>query len=235
MGQVGALPDYPDAVFVEDRAIAISPATAFMPQAGHPSREGEGLYLEEVLRKMGIHVLHGKTGRMDGGDVLRMAGCYVVGISTRTDEQGVCGLRDAIEITGGKERVFAVEVIGGLHLKSVVSWVGSMERGAEGFLVAARGAVGEGVVREIREKCGEKFEVVWIGEDESVGANVVFLGDEGGRGRVIMQGSCPGAVGMVREQLKNGLGRFNDVEVVTVDMSELAKANGALTCCSIIF
>ncbi|MDU7190271.1 MAG: DeoR/GlpR transcriptional regulator [Enterobacter sp.] len=59
---------------------------------------------------------------MDGGDVLLVDKQFFIGLTARTDEQGIREFAAAVEPHG--YQVAAIEVSAGLHLKSIVNYVG---------------------------------------------------------------------------------------------------------------
>jgi dimethylargininase len=104
--------------------------------------------------------------------------------------------------------VVVVEVKGCLHLKSAASLVG------EQTLLINRSWVDA-------DSFGGSREFIDIDPGEPYAANALLVGDE-----VIYPQSFP----RTRLRLEN-----NGIGVRVADVSELQKAEGALTCCSLIF
>jgi len=142
---------------------------------------------------------------LDGGDVLRVGRTLYVGASGRTDAAGIAQLRALVAPRGYD--VVPVAVTGCLHLKSAVTEV------ADGVLLANRMHI------DVRAFGQGK----WIDVDlrEPDAANGLRVGDA-----VLF----PAAYPRTAERLRR-LG----ILVRTVDVSELAKAEGAVTCCSLIW
>lgn len=214
----------------------LSANSAFMGIPGHPSRVGESANLAALLRRVGIAVQTADVN-IDGGDVLKVPGAVFVGMSSRTVPNAVSALQRAFDVESSVSGLPAPEVIpipleNALHLKSVVTWVGGSQRGDRGFLVAPDSEVGQRVVRLMAEESKLSLPVQWVKEVASEDANVLYIGEEGEKqGKVLVQGRCDGTADVVREGVaRSGL----NVEVVMMDTSELQKANGALTCMSII-
>jgi dimethylargininase len=100
-----------------------------------------------------------------------------------------------------------VAVVGCLHLKSAVTAV------ADDVLVINRASV--------PAEAFDGFDLIDVDASEPGAANVARVGD-----RLI----CAAAYPRTRERLER-----RGLSVSSVDLSELAKAEGAVTCCSLIF
>jgi dimethylargininase len=143
-------------------------------------------------------------GTIDGGDVLVLGRRVLVGRSRRTNDAGVEQMRIALAPHG--YTVEAVEVEHCLHLKSAVTAVG------EGLLLLN--------AAWLPTDRFEGFDRVEVHPDEPWAANALWLGD-----RVIYPAAWP----RTAERLA-----ARGVTVRTVEAGELAKAEGAVTCCSLI-
>jgi dimethylargininase len=195
--------DHPDCLFVEDTAVVVG-EHALITRLGHESRRGE---VDPVADVLGRHVrLHRvqAPATIDGGDVLIAGTRVFVGLSIRTNVQGVKALAAISEPQGFS--VMPVEVGSVLHLKSGVS------------------AVDDRTVLWHHRACDREaltgLRIVEVPGDDPEAANVVRLAD----GRILVGAHHPGTVEIVE-----GLG----FEVVPVDVREIARADGGLTCMSI--
>ncbi len=141
---------------------------------------------------------------LDGGDVLRVGRRVWVGRSSRSDALGVEQLAAVLAPHGYEVRV--VDVRGCLHLKSAVTAVG------DGLLLANPAWVDPTVF--------DGVEVIPVDPAEPMGANALWTGS-----RVIYAAAFPRTA---RRLESHGL------ELETVEVDELAKAEGAVTCCSIL-
>lgn len=232
---------HPDCVFVEDPVVMISRHVAFMGQLGHGKRVGEGDAMVEVIRRAGA-IIHESTVRVDGGDVLHMPGLVFVGMSERTEMKAVKALQDSFDADAVSRnvkapRVLPVIVQGSLHLKSVVTWVGGTNVDSPGFLVASNtneghSAINSIILSSVAEAAGKTWDIVWVAEEERAAANVLYIGDmDDKEGTVLVQGDCFKAVEIIKKSVRR-MGM--KAEVVALDTSEFSKANGALTCMSVI-
>lgn len=118
---LAALPDLPDAVFVEDPAIVLDEA-AVMTRMGVESRRGESESLAHAIAR--YRPLHWITapGTLEGGDVVRIGSALFVGRSARSNDAGIAQLRRTLAPAGYAVR--AVEMKGCLHLKSGCTYLG---------------------------------------------------------------------------------------------------------------
>ncbi len=142
--------------------------------------------------------------RVDGGDLLRVGKHVYMGITTRSDTNAAEQLQDLIKPFG--YQLTAVPVTGCLHLKSAVTQV------SEDTLLVNPTWVDKshfGAVNFIEVDASEPY-----------AANAVLLGEA-----VIYPASFPRTQKRIQDA---------GVRVVTVDADELAKAEGAVTCCSLI-
>jgi dimethylargininase len=207
-------PDLPDSVFVEDIAIVLDEC-AVITRPGAESRRPESDSVASTLGEYRKLDFIEAPGTLDGGDVLRVDRTLYVGLSGRSNNAAVDQLQGLIAPYG--YLVKAVEVSGCLHLKSAISqvaentllvnprWVKAADFGGANFGGADFGAV----------------EWLEIDPAEAHAANSLLIG-----GSIIYPTSFP----RTRQRLEQ-----RGIPVVAVDVSELQKAEGAVTCCSLVF
>ena len=116
-----AQPDFPDAHVVEDTAVMM-PELAVITNPGAISRRDEVKTIAPVVSRFRHAVTMSQDAHMDGGDVLMVDKHFFVGLTSRTNAAGVREFAAAVERFG--YTVSAVEVGAGLHLKSIVNYVG---------------------------------------------------------------------------------------------------------------
>jgi dimethylargininase len=143
-------------------------------------------------------------GTLDGGDVLRIGQRVYVGLSGRTNADGARQLADLLAPHG--YQVVGIEVRGCLHLKSAVTAV------ADNALLVNPRWVDVSHFRGFRR--------IDVHPDEPFAANVLRVG-----GTLV----CAVATPRTRERLE-----ATGFVVESVDVSELAKAEAGVTCCSLI-
>jgi dimethylargininase len=172
---------------------------------GAETRRAETVSVAQVLK--GYRQLHRiePPGTMDGGDVLRVGKMLYIGLTSRSNAAAAEQLRSFVSAHG--YRVKGVEVEGCLHLKSAVTQVGPTT------LLVNRAWV------DVRSF--EGMELMDVAASEPMGANALLVGET-----VIY----PQAHTETQRRLED-----RGITVKTVDVSELAKAEGGVTCCSLIF
>ena len=203
--RLDAAADMPDSVFIEDIAVVLEEG-AVICRPGAESRRVETAGVVEAL------VRHGRPlqaiqppGTLDGGDVLVIGREVFVGSSTRTNRSAIDQLSGMLGAVGYTVR--AVPVRGCLHLKSAATVV------APDTLLVNR--------QNVPAEAFRGLSLIDVDPQEPHAANALNIGDV-----VIYPASFP----RTRERLER---RGLRVRPVAVD--ELQKAEGAVTCCSLVF
>ena len=178
---------------------------AVITRPGAESRRPETDSVASKLREYRTLSFIEAPGTLDGGDVLRVGKTLYVGLSGRSNNAAVDQLQALIAPYG--YTVKAVEVSGCLHLKSAVS------QAAENTLLINPKWVNPANFGAIE----------WVEVDpaEAYAANTLLIGKG-----IIYPTSFP----RTRQLLEQ-----RGIQVVAVDVSELQKAEGAVTCCSLVF
>jgi len=119
--ELEALPDYPDAHFVEDAAV-VTPRVGIITRPGAVARRGEEETIAPVLAGYRKIEQIRPPGTLDGGDVLAVDNHFFIGISHRTNHEGANQLGRILQEHGHTWTPVPVEA--GLHLKSGVNDLG---------------------------------------------------------------------------------------------------------------
>jgi dimethylargininase len=125
-----ALPDLPDSVFVEDPAVVLD-EIAVIARPGAASRRPEAEGIAAALAPLRPLARIEAPGTLEGGDVIRAGRNLYVGLSQRTNAEGIAQLAAIAKPHGYS--VTAVEVRACLHLKSGACYLG------RGTMLANRG------------------------------------------------------------------------------------------------
>jgi dimethylargininase len=196
----------PDCVFIEDTAVVIG-TIALITRPGAASRQLETPPIATVLDAW-LKVVHmTEPATLDGGDVMCVGETIYVGRSARTNAAGIESLTS---VFGGPRReVVALDLPPGvLHLKCVCSPLG------DNRILLADDSLPASV---FRSGCA----IVRVPADETYAANAVTIGNH----VVIADGFPRTHAALLADGFK----------VHPVPVSEVRKADGSLTCQSIVF
>jgi dimethylargininase len=199
-----AEPDLPDSMFVEDPALVLNELAIIFP-LGSESRRREAPSLAAALlpfRRL-EHVR--LPGMVEGGDILRVGCKLFVGLTARSNAQGIEQLSAFVSPHG--YQVVGVPVTGCLHLKSAVTALD------DHTLLANRAWFDTSFF--------PGYDWVDVDAAEPHAGNVLTVA-----GAVIFPASFP----RTRERIE-----ARGFRVTSLDISELQKAESALTCSSLIF
>jgi dimethylargininase len=177
---------------------------AILARPGASSRRAELPTVREALSRWRPLREISAPATLDGGDVLVAGKRVFVGRSRRTNPVAIEQVRTFVAPFGYD--VQAVPVNGCLHLKSAVA------------ALTERSVLVNPAWTDPR--AFEEFDVLLVDPGEPFAANAVRIGD----------------TLLVGEGFPRTLERLRDagLDVRVVDLSELAKAEGAVTCCSLI-
>ncbi|HSB66165.1 MAG TPA: arginine deiminase family protein [Anaerolineales bacterium] len=178
---------------------------AIITRSGAPSRQGEENSLVPFLEYYRPIRRILASGSVDGGDVLMVGNHFFIGLSERTNTDGAAQL--AGHLIGAGHTAETVSVTAGLHLKSSVNYVG------KNTLL---------VTRDLSNYPGfRSFDRIILDEDEEYAANTLWVNDS-----LLMPKGFP----KTHTQLA-GLG----MPIIELDVSEIRKMDGGLTCMSLRF
>ena len=181
------------------------PEIAVISRPGAASRQGETTAVAQALEPLRTLVRIQPPGTLDGGDVLVLNREIVVGRTPRSNADGISQLRSLLSPFGYTVR--DVPVTGCLHLKTAVTRV------AERVLLVNPEWI------DYRAHF-PNWIVVEVDPSEPFAANALWA-----QGRVIHSSSF--------SRTAERLARVG-VRVVPVPADELGKAEGGVTCCSLL-
>ncbi|KAJ1490202.1 hypothetical protein T484DRAFT_1777731 [Baffinella frigidus] len=226
--EIPADPKLPDCCFIEDCAVSIG-RTVLLTNPGAASRRPEPPALSAPIRALPgaprtlVSMLEmDSSATLDGGDVLHTERHVFVGLSSRTNAAGVEALRAALapELPGGARSVFAIEVIGDLHLKSLATYAGNHQMAVDDS------PGGRHLAQEVDRLTGVSGGYAWHVMSTHAATNLLRVNDF-----LIMQ-----------EGVKRlpEIGKLLDAAHVRpenafeVPNQEFSKADGAVTCRSVL-
>lgn len=204
---ITSLPEEPDMPdsVFVEDAAVVLDECAVLTRPGAPSRRPE---IESIARLLSpFRVVHRvqAPGTLDGGDVLVVGKHLWVGLGSRTNQAAVDQLREFLHPLDYV--VHTVHVTGCLHLKSAVT------QAAPRTLLINPAWVDSGAF--------PGFSCIWIDPTEPHAGNILLVGSE-----TIYQPAFPRTLARLKDA---------GIHPLLVDASELGKAEGALTCCSLVF
>lgn len=204
-----AIDALPDSVFVEDAAVVLD-ELAVLTRPGAVSRQPEIDRIESAIacRRAIVERIRA-PGTLEGGDVLRIGRRLFVGLTTRTNREGLAQLAAIVQPHG--YAVVAVPVVGSLHLKTACT------------ALDAQTLLLNPAWLDVASFAG--FEIIEVHADEPFAANVLPLGAD-----LIANAAFPRTLERVSAHAQR-----TGLRVVTVDISEFGKAEAGLTCMSLVF
>lgn len=198
---------YPDSCFVEDAAV-LTKYCAVITNPGAPSRKGEIAAIEPAVAKFypADKIFHIQApGTLEGGDVMMCGDTFYVGLSGRTNEEGVKQLGEILGQFGCK--VVGVPLTEVLHLKTGVVYLEN----------------------NVMLTCGEfcdkpafaQYDKITVPQDEAYAANCIWM-----NGTVIVPEGYPKVLAAVQAA---------GYKTLVCDTSEYRKIDGGLSCLSLRF
>ncbi|MBS4535004.1 N(G),N(G)-dimethylarginine dimethylaminohydrolase [Clostridium sp. D2Q-14] len=198
---------YPDSCFVEDVAV-LNRKCAIITNPGAESRKGEEKEIIDEIKKFypedKIEYIKA-PGTLEGGDVMMVGDHFYVGLSDRTNQDGIdqfIKILDKYKLTGS-----AVEMKEFLHLKTGVAYLEN-----NNLLVSGE---------FIEHPDFKDFNRIIIDDDEQYASNSIWVNE-----KVIV----PEGYEKAKKSIEDA-----GYEVIVVDTSEYRKLDGGLSCLSLRF
>lgn len=181
----------------------VTPELAVITRPGAVARRGEEAFIEPVLATHRSIARIVSHGTLDGGDVLVAGRRVFIGLTDRTNAEGARQLGEILSSFGYD--AVKIPVSAGLHLKSSVNLVG------EDQLIVTRACAEHDALAG--------FRLLVVDEGDEYSANVLWVND-----RILVPAGFPQT-----RRLLEPLGR----PIVEIDVSEIRKMDGGLTCLSL--
>ena len=181
------------------------PELAIVTRPGAPQRRGEAEAMSATLATFRTLIRLAHPATLDGGDVLLVGKKVFVGLSERTNSSSAEQVARILMPHG--YTVVPVPVPSGLHLKSSVTWAGGKVLVLTSALATLEAFAG--------------YEHLIVPDEEGCAANVLWV-----NGTLLVPGGFPRTTAMCAR-----LG----LPLKILDLSEVHKMDGALTCMSLRF
>ena len=204
--ELPALHDQPDAVFVEDTAVVID-EIAVLSRPGAASRRGEVTSMKVCIEAYRPTATIEAPGTLEGGDVIHTERTLFVGLSSRTNQAGFNQLQGHLQPHGWT--LVPVPVPGALHLKTAAVHIG------RGHVLANPDWIDTAVFTQ------HGLDVIHVDPDEPFAGNGVLVHDT-----LVFGAQYPRTIDKLAEA---------GFKLLPVQADELAKAEGSLTCKSVLF
>jgi dimethylargininase len=214
--ELPAEPTLADSVFVEDTVLLFD-ELAVMTRPGAESRRAEVASIEAAFCEYREIIARiSEPGTLDGGDVLRIGRRVFVGLSQRSNQAAIDQL--SAYVTPFGYQVVAVPMHDCLHLKSSVTAL------SDDTVLINPDWVDVSYFKD--------YQQITVAKSEPHAANVVRIASTASTGSateselILMPANFPETQAFIHAA---------GFSVHTVDVSELQKAEGAVTCCSVLF
>lgn len=203
--ELPASEEFPDSTFVEDAAV-LTPEFAVVTNPGAESRNGEIVEIESVLKGFyNKFYFIQSPGTLDGGDVLQADRQFYIGISERTNEEGAKQLKAILESEGYGAEILPLQSF--FHLKTGIAYLGNNKMAVAGEF--------------IDHPAFDAYDKIEIGQEDEYSANCILV-----NGTVIIPAGYP----ETNRQLTEA-----GYRTIELDMSEVRKQDGGLSCLSLRF
>ncbi|MGD8724041.1 MAG: arginine deiminase family protein [Desulfobacterales bacterium] len=183
----------------------VTPEMAIITNPGAPSRRGEEISTARVLAQYRPLEHIQAPGTVDGGDVLMIDNHFLIGISERTNQEGAEQMGRILDRHGKTNSTIPAGA--GLHFKSSVNYAGKNT-----VIVTPDFAEHEAL---------KAYEKVIVDRSEPYAANTLWINDH-----LLVPKGFPNT----KTKLE-ALG----LPIIELDVSEMRKMDGGLTCLSIRF
>lgn len=200
--------EYPDSTFVEDTAV-LTPGTAILTCPGAASRIGEVAVIQLQLQHF-YHRFYQITppGSLEGGDICQAGSHFFIGLSDRTNEEGTRQLAEFLAKEGYTYSIIDIRDIQGiLHLKSGLAYLGDQT------LI---------IIESLKDHPAFKgYQTILMDSEEDYAANCILINDA-----VLLAKGYP--------KFKARLEALG-FRTIPLDISEIQKMDGGLSCLSLRF
>lgn len=204
----------PDCLFVEDTAVVIGDI-ALITNPGAPSRAFETVRTKETLGSLGFDIqeIRDPMAKLDGGDVLFTGFEILIGKSKRTNQLGI----DAVKAIFPNLRVVEITVQGPLHLTTLIGLAGE-----DVLCVSKETEHSLEMFHQIQKESSRAYKKIEVPHDNAANC-------------IVMNGHLLCKSAKENPEDHDILKRHVGMPVIGIDLSEIEKAVGSLSCMTIRF
>tara|TARA_Y200000002_G_scaffold348708_1_gene324850 strand:+ start:86 stop:853 length:768 start_codon:yes stop_codon:yes gene_type:complete len=193
----------PDSLFVEDPALIYNKICIIL-KPGVVTRFEEASKLKIEISELFDQFFTIEDGYIEGGDILRINNHFIIGISSRTDENGANSLKKIIEKNGGTSEI-AITPDNILHFKSECSLLD------EETILATKNLIETGFF-------DKKYRIIKVPDSEENGANCLRINEQ-----LLVPKGYPKLLDILSK----------DYKVRVLDVTEMEKVDAGLSCLSL--
>jgi len=198
-----SLNDFPDSIFVEDPGLTYNNNYISLRPADK-TRFGESEVMQKEVNKLFDDIYTVNSGNIEGGDILRIKDHFIVGLSSRTNEQGAENLSKILNFLG-----LSIEITKTpkdiLHFKSECSLID------EDTILLTNKMLGNNVFKK-------KYSFLEIPKGEEIAANSLRINKN-----LLIPSGCPKTEEMLSK----------NYNVVSLNVDEVFKVDAGLSCMSL--
>ncbi|KAL7645274.1 UNVERIFIED_CONTAM: hypothetical protein RMT77_003660 [Armadillidium vulgare] len=204
--------NHPKCLFVEDTAIVCN-GSALICKPSEPSRRNEVDYMRNILKtelELPVSEIKDEAAMLDGGDVLFTGKEFFVGISSHTNEAGARAVAGAFP----EFPCSPVKIDGDRHLKCLMSMAGP------DVICVSSDPCAQDALKRIENLATFRYKTLTVPNVEA--ANVLYA-----NGTMFFREGLPESSKIFEEKMSH-------MDLKPLTFSEVAKAKGYLSCCSIL-
>ena len=183
----------------------VAPNVAVIARPGAPARQREEDSIAPVLERYRRTARIDAPGTLDGGDVLMVGSHFFIGLSERTNKCGAEQLGKYLEEYGNTWQTISVGA--GLHLKSGINYLG------HNTLIATQDFANQEALKG--------YDKIIVDAHEAYAANTLWVNNH-----LLTPKGFPKTRGKLEAM---------GINIIELNMSEVRKMDGGLTCLSIRF
>ena len=198
-----SLNDFPDSIFVEDPGLTYNNNYIALRPADK-TRFGESALMINEVNKLFDDIYTVNNGNIEGGDILRINDHFIIGLSSRTNEEGAENLSKILNSLGGSIEITETPK-NILHFKSECSLID------EDTILLTKKMMENNVFKK-------NYKYLEIPKDEEIAANSLRVNNN-----LLIPSGCP----KTKEMLSK------NYNIIPLNVNEVFKVDAGLSCMSL--